>query len=463
MEGYGRMARISENHKCIIKMGTGEKLKVVMICHFSNSEVREHLPLSNRKHYRFVRRLLCLPGKNKGYADIAPWDSNIIKCVKEREDIDLFVISAHGGLKRSIVSFDLDGIHYSFIRPEFTNFLKVIIPSHRLWRRINPMTPRIISRVNKIHPDIVVLVGAENAYYSSSVLSIKKYPVFVLCQNVISNPEYSSSSLQFKMNASTELDIIRTARYMAVYSKKHYDLLRRLAYKNSIFSFNWPVPSKEDFIPVPCSDKQYDFVNFAMHMSEGKGFHDSIKALAIVKEKYPDVRLCLVDGGNDEVRRELNHLISKLHLERNVTFIPFFKERNDLFQFLQSVRFSVLPCKVDHISGTQLQSMKYGLPLVCYKTTGTPLLNSEKRCVLIAEMNNVEQLAEKMLLLMDNPDLADELRLNSLEHTRKRRERSLENMSRLVDSFNSIISNFNNGIPIPENQLFEYRLNSESR
>ena len=118
---------------------------------------------------------------------------------------------------------------------------------------------------------------------------------------------------------------------------------------------------------------------------------------------------------------------------------------------------------MDHISGTQLQSMKYGLPLVCYKTTGTPLLNSVKNCVLIAEMNNVEQLAEKMLLLMDNPDLADELRQNSLEYTRNRRERSIENMSRLVDNFISIISNFNNGIPIPENQLFDYRLNSKTR
>lgn len=439
-------------------MEVNKKIRVVMICHFSNAEVREHLPLGSRFLFNQIRMLLGLPAKNGGFADIALWDSGIINCVKERDDIDLFVLSAHGGLKRDGVSFESDGIHYTFFRPELTNFLKLIIPSDALWRKLNPMAAKIRRKVEKIQPDIVLLVGAENSYYSTSVLSIKKYPVYTLCQNVINSPEYRASGALNKKNASTEQEIVKHCQYMAVFSAKHYNLLRQMGYKNYIFSFNWPVATKDAFVPLPCEEKEYDFVNFALHMSKDKGYHDCVRALSIVKQKYPDVSMCLVDGGYEDARKELKQLIAELHLEDNVTFIPFFSEITDLFQFLQKVRFAVLPCKMDHISGTQLQSMKYGLPLVCYRTSGTPSLNKHRKCVLIAEMNDVNQLAERMLQLLDNPSLAEELKSNSLEYTNERLQRSLGNMQRLVDNFHSIIAHFRKGIPIPEDQLFEKQL-----
>ena len=435
-----------------------KKLKVAMICHFSDAEVRKHLPLSKRKLYKIFRQLLRLPGKGNGYADLAPWNTGIIKSVQERSDIDLYVLSAHSGLKQRVISYESGEIHYNFIRCETANLLKYIIPNDNLWRKLNPMAFEIKRLVDDIHPDLVLLVGAENAYYSSSILTIIGYPIYVLCQNVINNPEYYVTENRNTKNLTTELKIIKNAQYMGVFSKKHYDLLRDLGYNNYIFHFNWPVTESIQFQPTPCEKKDFDFINFALQMRDDKGYHDCIKALAIVKRRYPNVKLCLVDGGTDVVRKELKHLISELDLVENVSFIPFFAERKDLFQFLQKVRFAVLPCKIDHISGTQIQSMQYGLPVVCYKTTGTPSLNKDKECVLIAEMNDVKGLAEKMLLLMDDSILAEQLRQNSFEFTQNRIRIAQQNMPRLVENFKSIIDNYKHGTPIPEEQLFEYQL-----
>jgi glycosyltransferase involved in cell wall biosynthesis len=255
-------------------------------------------------------------------------------------------------------------------------------------------------------------------------------------------------------NASTELEIIKKERYVGVYSEKHYHLLRELGYDKYVFFFQWPLTGSH-YATKPCEHKSYDFINFAFQMSRSKGFHDCIEALAIVKKKYPNVKLNLVDGGNDEVRAELKQLIKKLGLENNVSFTPFFTEQRDLFQHLQSARFAVLPCKVDFISGTQMQSMEYGLPVVCYKTSGTPSLNRDKECVLIAEINDVEDLAHKMLMLMENPELAEKLRQNSFEFSQGRMLKAQENMPRLVENFKAIIENYYSGTPIPENQLYE--------
>ena len=436
-------------------MDRAKKMKVAMICHFSNAEVREQLPLSKRFVYKIVRKLLHMPGKKGVYADIAPWDNNIIQCVKERSDIDLYVLSAHGGLKKDEVSFESEGIHYSFFRPELTNLLRTFNPTPSLWVRFNPMARKIRRHIDMVNPDLVLLVGAENAYYSSSVLGIKDRPVYVLCQNVINNPEYAEAGTLDKINAYTELEIIKSSRYMAVYCRKHYDLLRQVGYNQYVFSFNWPVSPKTQFHPIPSETKNYDFVNFALHMSDEKGFHDSIKALSIVKMYYPTVKLCLVDGGPDTVRRDLKQLISELGLTNNVSFIPFFAERKDLFQFLQTVRFAVLPCKIDYISGTQLQSMQYGLPVVCYKTLGTPTLNKNKECVLIADMNDINDLASKMMILMNDSRKAKSLKINSLEYMEEYSINNVRNMERLVENFKSIIDNFHKGTEIPKEQLID--------
>ena len=73
-------------------------IKVAMVCHFSDPMVRSHLPLDDRILYRIVRKLLGMPVKRGGYGDIAAWDPYLIEFLSKRNDVELYVISAHTGL-----------------------------------------------------------------------------------------------------------------------------------------------------------------------------------------------------------------------------------------------------------------------------------------------------------------------------------------------------------------------------
>lgn len=433
-------------------MTNKQRMKVAMICHFSHKTIRERLPLNNRMLYGLLRKMLGMPRKNNNYSDIAPWDFAIINSIKERDDVELNVISAHSGLKRNKVSFVLDNIHYDFIKCEYATLLKRIISNDNVWRALNPIPYQVKRIIDRINPDIVLLVGAENAYYSSSILRIDKYPIYVLCQTIYNNHEFSKLDSK---NASTELKIFEKEKYVGVYCEKHYKLLRDLGYNKYIFKFGWPSEEKSVLSILNNCNKKYDFINFAMHMSNEKGFPDCVKALAIVKKKYPNVSLNLIDGGDENERKVINELIRKYDLEDNVSFTPFFADRTELFEHIQNVRYAVLPCKVDNISGTQLQSMQYGLPVVCYETSGTPSLNAEKECVLIAKMNDIDDLAKKMLLLLENPTKAEELSLNSIEYSINMMKESRNNISNLVNNFKAIIDNYHNNTNIPVDQLFE--------
>ena len=100
------------------------------------------------------------------------------------------------------------------------------------------------------------------------------------------------------------------------------------------------------------------------------------------------------------------------------------------------------------------QAMQLELPLVVYKTTGTPTFNRKKECVLIAEKGNVEELAQHMLTLMENPEKAEILKRNAREFQEKKVENSKKNGERLMANFRAIIGNYKNGTPIPREQLF---------
>lgn len=423
-----------------------------MICHFSNQEVREHLPLDNRKLYNFLRKMLGLPAKKNLYGDIAAWDVNIIDEFKTHPEINLHVISAHSGLKKSVVSYIEGNVHYNFVNCDRATLLKRLIRDDDLWRRLNPMVKHVHRLVDKIKPDLVLMVGLENAYISSTVLGIKGIPVLGLCQTIYNNPERAMYSFVDSKNATTEMAIFKEYRYFGVYCKKHYDLLRQIAPDVTIFKFGFP--SKGKLLEPTPTEKEYDFVNFAMGMSSKKGFTDAIEATAIVKKKYPDVKLNLVGGGSVEQKAELKKMAEQLGVKDNVIFTPFFEKKTDLFLHIQKSRFALLPCKMDNISGTMTQAMQLGLPIVVYKTTGTPSFNREKECALIAEHSNVEDLAAKMLILMRDSEKAELLRKNASEFQEKKAEIAKQNGNCLIETFKAVISKEQQGKNIPQELLF---------
>ena len=86
---------------------------------------------------------------------------------------------------------------------------------------------------------------------------------------------------------------------------------------------------------------------------------------------------------------------------------------------------------------------------------GTPTINKEKECILIAEMENVESLAEKMLVLLDNPVKADELRKNAKQLVDSKND-GKKISDEIVRNFRAIVDHYNNGTPIPKEYLLTF-------
>ena len=197
-----------------------------------------------------------------------------------------------------------------------------------------------------------------------------------------------------------------------------------------------------------------NFVNFAQLHTGAKGTPDSVKALAIVKKKFPRVTLNIVGGCDEKMHSELDRIIQENGLEENVIFTPFFERKEDLLVHIQKSHFAVLPCKLDNTSGTMSQCMNRKIPIVVYKTTGTPAFNKDRQCALIAEMDDVEGLAQHMISLMSNPELSKTLAENGRWYKENQAQRHYDNWERMVENFPLIIDHFKNGTLIPLERLY---------
>lgn len=428
------------------------KIKVAMVGHVSNPRVRSHLPLETDGITDVLRKLLGMKSRKGCYSDIAIWNTDFIEFISKRDDVDFTFISPHPGLKKCKVAYTDDNIHYVFLDTKWAGLVKRIVNSKGLWRMLNPFAKAVKREVRHINPDLVVLMGTENSYYACTVLGITDYPVYVMCQTVYNNPSRKGYGMWNEENSETELNIFNEFLYFGVYCKMHYELVRQYSPQSYIFKFGYP--NKGNLLEPVETSKEFDFINFALSMDFRKGYPDAIQALAIVKKKYPQVSLNLIGKCSEEQLSELKKMITSLDLKNNIVFTPFFEKQSDLFLHIQKSRFAVLPCKMDNISGTMMQAMQLGLPIVVYRTTGTPSFNKEKQCALIAEKENVEELAQHMLSLMDDPLLAQSLKENGREWQENRYEANLHNGDCIVDNFRVIIDNYRNGTPIPHMQLF---------
>jgi len=428
-----------------------------MVCQHSQADLRENLHLSRFSKVNRIRRFFGVTQLK--YKDNAPWINAILSHFSDQTLYEMHVVSPHIGMKKNIEEFELGGVYFHFYKnypsTSVIGILGKLFPNYCPTYRINKN--RVEQIIDTINPKLILLIGIEDPSYSTTILDIKNIPIFVMSQTILQDPDFSAhfAVKRYEYLTNLEKSIFNRSGYVGVYTENHYKWLKNSGYKGNIFNFTWPEKNAPLATPQDGITKENDFINFATRMSDEKGYPDSIKALAIVKQKYPNVTLNLIDTGSTREKQELLSLIISLNLEQNVSFTPFFEKKTDLFQHIQKARFGVLPCKLDFFSGTMIQCMQYGVPITVYKTEGTPTLNHDANCVLIAELNDISGLAENMLKLLKDEALAERLKSNSLEYIQKRHQKNAGSMNRLIDDFSAIIDNYYHNAAIPKNLLYK--------
>lgn len=420
------------------------KLTVAWICHFSNEEVRKRLPLV---------------AKGKVIADFAPWVTNLIQEFKQFKDVELHVIAPHVGLKTFACSFAMDGVQYHFFKADIP-FL------NRYWPRFFRLdyysgfarNRFLVSRfIQKIKPDIINLIGAENAYYSATVWGIRHLPVLITIQGIYSNEERFKVEKRDVIRCKVERKTHSQNRYFAVNAAFMPDLIRRDAPEPIFFWNRFPLKIMKLDGEYNVA-KKYDFVFFS-RMIALKGTEDALEALALVKQHRPDVTLRMMGYCDEAYVAELNEKAAKLGVADNVEISVGYALQEDLLREAARAKYYLLPTKLDTIPGTILEAIHLGLPVVSYRTGDIPLLNKGDERVLLCEREDIVALAANMLRLLNEPTLGAQLSRKAKAFV----DRWFDNQScaqNIVNQYKAVMAHYHNQEAIPAELLHENYLSS---
>lgn len=423
-----------------------DKIKIAYICHFSTQQVRRRLYLRSF----FWGNILRIIGHKPllSYNDSGVWNADIIKAFENNADYDCHVISHHLGLRTKNQLFTIEGVCYHFIQ-EKENLTEKIIDTlfkkeHK--QELDAPARRINDIVEVIQPDIVLVCGAENPIYSSSVLEINNKPIFVLLQTLLNDSKRISMGVGNELRRDLEKRVLAKAGYFGTLNPSDKDYIFKLNPKAICLRIVLPFSCPEDHEEV---SKEFDFVFFANGLSKNKGAEDALSAFATVVSHHPSATLNMIGNCSEEYKRHLVTIMKENNTTRNVTFHDHFPIKDDVIRQVKKARIAVLPSITAPLNSTVREIMMLGIPAVVYETSVTSVINANKQNLLTAKMESIKDLGVKMLFAYNHPKEMNEMASCAQQYAQS--TFTVEAVAKTLDAdIKAIIDEYYHLNPIPQ-------------
>ncbi|WP_315071708.1 glycosyltransferase family 4 protein [uncultured Clostridium sp.] len=256
---------------------------------------------------------------------------------------------------------------------------------------------RVRTLIKEINPDIL------HAHYASSyglLGAIAKYHPYIISvwgADIYDFPVKSPiHKFIIKYNLKKADYILSTSNVMKIETQKY----TRKPIEVTPFGVDI-----NKFIPDK-TDKEELIIGTIKTLEEKYGIQYLVKAFKEVKERNKDLNLKLRIGGKGSQEGYLKELTKELNINEDVSFLGFVKP-NDVIKEFQNFDLAVFPSTLD--------SESFGVAAVEAEACGTPvvvtdvggLMESTKPNVtsLVAKKKSVEDLAEKIEMLVRNKEL----------------------------------------------------------
>lgn len=147
-------------------------------------------------------------------------------------------------------------------------------------------------------------------------------------------------------------------------------------------------------------------------LRRGKGHEVLFEAIPKLKEAIPNVQIKLVGGG------ELNDILREQAVQFRDT-VEFLGERVDVPELLCASDVFVLPSWSEALPTVLIEAAAAALPVVATNVGGTSEVVMEGRTGYVVRPGNPDDLAERIIVLLKNPEAARRMGISAREHVEK--------------------------------------------
>lgn len=145
----------------------------------------------------------------------------------------------------------------------------------------------------------------------------------------------------------------------------------------------------------------FRIVGVVSRLRKEKGVEYFIKAMPLILKKYP--KSIFLIAGEGPLREKLEAQARELGINGNIRFLGF---RTDVVDILSIMDVTVIPSLTEGFGVALLEAMSVGTPIVATEVGGMREIARDAETVLFVPPGNTEELAQKVLHLMETPEYA---------------------------------------------------------
>jgi glycosyltransferase involved in cell wall biosynthesis len=172
--------------------------------------------------------------------------------------------------------------------------------------------------------------------------------------------------------------------------------------KNQVF-FDYYGITRIPSILANKSFKKFDIVYYA-RICEEKGIEDLILAIERLHKNGYTLNVLIIGQSEEKYLNYLKQIILDKNLCKFFTFTGFIDDHQEVFKLASTAKMLVLPSHYDELNNTIREAMFMKLPVVAYNVGGIKEANIYRECITLVEKGNIDDLSEKILLVLNNYD-----------------------------------------------------------
>ncbi len=369
------------------------------------------------------------------------WMINLSKTISNSGEVKLGIACVYGNEFKKI---ELNSITYYLIPGTSKSFMFYDKNLVQYWDKID----------KDFEPDIVHIHGTE---YTHSISYLRNYPnkkYLLSIQGVVSKVSQNHTAdlslkellkyrtlkeyLHFngmierkmlsKKNSRYEREIISKVKYAT--GRTDWDKAFMLSINPDLKYYHCFYNLREEFYSAEkwSAEKCTPHTIYASTSAQAplKGGHIVLKALALVKKNYPDVKAYFLAGKTESgdikvvsgYTKYIKALIEKMGLKDNVEFIPRL-DSDGVLKMMQDVNVCVIPSSCENASATLREAIHIGTPSIASFRGGMTDLMTDKESGFFYDFQDYELLAHRICNVFEDSELATSLSKNAIEFAEK--------------------------------------------
>ena len=364
---------------------------------------------------------------SKIYAGSKIYDDKLTSHLSHKKDVEQHIITA-GKENREFKKDDLI-IHTLKKRKIFSipYFHPVL-----LWK--------LKHKIKEIDPDIMHALSTGFIYSTVAAFLQNKYPTVLTIYGI------AAKDIKYRKNIQFIFGLIGIINERYVLSKIPNIIVQTPSIKNIISKWTKSkihiVPSGIEYEEIkkmqshalPNESPDIFWVN---NLQKIKGVDILIKAVPRVTKSIPTLSVCI--GGSGPQENELKALVKKLNLEAHVKFLGFISEE-DKYQYYKACKLVVVPSRWDCQPFAPLDAAASGKPVIASRIGGIQDTVEDGKTGFLFEPENIEDLAEKIITLLKDEELREEMGKAAKEKAKQYDWSKIA--ERTVDIYKEVIADF---------------------